>query len=196
MTSTAAQRQKERAPNSADEQLIKRCLKGDQEAWSALIDKYKNLIYSIPVKLGMHQDANDIFQAVCLRLLSELPNLRKHRALPKWLMQTCYHECLRCLRAAGRSVELDPADAEQQGDDQPLPEHMLVQLEKEQMLRDAISEMPDRCGQMIQMLFFEIPARPYDEIASELGLATGSIGFIRGRCLARLRQQLEKKGFR
>lgn len=196
MTGTAARRQKELTPNSADEQLIKRCLKGDQEAWSGLIDKYKNLIYSIPVKLGMHQDANDIFQAVCLRLLSELPNLRKHRALPKWLMQTCYHECLRFLRAAGRSVEFDPAEAEQQSDDEPLPEHMLVQVEKEQILRDAISEMPDRCGQMIQMLFFEIPARPYDQIASELGLATGSIGFIRGRCLARLRQQLEKKGFR
>ena len=45
------------------------------------------------------------------------------------------------------------------------------------------------------MLFFETPARPYDEIAKELGLATGSIGFIRGRCLAQLRKQLEKKGF-
>ena len=40
--------------------------KAASEAWSALIDKYKNLIYSIPVKLGMYQDAADIFQA-CVR---------------------------------------------------------------------------------------------------------------------------------
>jgi len=70
--------------HSSDERLIGRCLKGDQEAWSALIDKYKNLIYSIPMKLGMHQDAGDIFQSVCVDLLSELPRLREHRALPKW----------------------------------------------------------------------------------------------------------------
>jgi len=56
-------------------------------------------------------------------------------------------------------------------------------------------EMPARCERMIRMLFFESPVRPYAEIATELGLATGSIGFIRGRCLARLRKQLEMKGF-
>jgi RNA polymerase sigma factor (sigma-70 family) len=196
MTGTAARMQPERGPNPADEKLIKRCVKGDQEAWSALIDKYKNLIYSIPIKLGMYQDANDIFQAVCLRLLSELANLREHRALPKWLMQTCYHECLRSRRLAGRNVELNPTRAEEQHDNEPLPEQMVVQLEREQVLRDVISGLPRRCGQMVHMLFFEVPARPYEEIAGALGLATGSIGFIRGRCLSRLRKELEKRGFR
>jgi hypothetical protein len=46
------------------------------------------------------------------------------------------------------------------------------------------------------MLFFENPARPYQQVARSLGLATGSIAFIRGRCLTRLRRQLEKMGFR
>jgi DNA-directed RNA polymerase specialized sigma24 family protein len=55
--------------------------------------------------------------------------------------------------------------------------------------------MPARCVQMIHMLFFETPARPYGEIAKALGLAEGSIGFIRGRCLSRLRKHLETKGF-
>ena len=197
MTGTAAKRQKERQPSASDERLIKACLKDDPEAWAALIDKYKNLIYSIPIKLGMYQDAADIFQAVCVDLLSELPRLREPRALPKWLIQTCYHKCLHHQRAFGRHVELEPEDAEKprDGSDPALPDHMLVQLEQEQMVRDAISEMPDRCERMIRMLFFETPSRRYDEVAKELGLATGSIGFIRGRCLAQLKKQLEKKGF-
>lgn len=198
MTGTAARQRKERGAPSSDEKLIKACLKGDAEAWAALIDKYKNLIYSIPVKFGMYQDAADIFQAVCVDLMSELQNLREHRALPKWLIQTCYHRCLQHRRLAGRHVELEPEHAEKPPDnaDQPLPEQMLVQLEQEQLLRDVVAEMPDRCERMIQMLFFETPPRPYDEVAKELGLATGSIGFIRGRCLDQLRRQLEKKGFR
>jgi RNA polymerase sigma factor (sigma-70 family) len=205
MTGTATGRQKEHPANSslahsADEQLIGRCLKGDQEAWSALIDKYKNLIYSIPIKLGMHQDAGDIFQSVCVDLLSELPRLREHRALPKWLMQTCYHKCLRYQRAADRLVELAPEGTDSNAappatsaDD--FPEHMLVQLEQEQILRDAISELPEKCGRMVRLLFFENPPRPYENIAEELGMATGSIGAIRGRCLAYLRKHLEKRGF-
>jgi len=204
MTGTATGRQKERPDSSrdhsSDERLIGRCLKGDQEAWSALIDKYKNLIYSIPIKLGMHQDAGDIFQSVCVDLLSELPRLREHRALPKWLMQTCYHKCLHYQRAADRLVELAPEGADSNAappassaDD--LPEHMLVQLEQEQILRDAISELPEKCERMVRLLFFEFPPRPYENIAEELGMATGSIGAIRGRCLAYLRKHLEKRGF-
>jgi RNA polymerase sigma factor (sigma-70 family) len=205
MTGAATGRQKERPANSSlahssDEQLIGRCLKGDQEAWSALIDKYKNLIYSIPIKLGMYQDAGDIFQSVCVDLLSELPKLREHRALPKWLMQTCYHKCLHYQRAADRLVELAPEDADSNAappassaDD--LPEHMLVQLEQEQILRDAISELPEKCERMVRLLFFEFPPRPYENVAEELGMATGSIGAIRGRCLAYLKKHLEKRGF-
>jgi RNA polymerase sigma factor (sigma-70 family) len=197
MTGTAARQQKDRASPSPDEKLIKACLKGDAEAWAALIDKYKNLIYSIPVKFGMYQDAGDIFQAVCVDLMSELPRIREHRALPKWLIQTCYHRCLQQRRVAGRLVELEPDHAEKAVDrnDDALPEQMLVQLQQEQLLRDVVAEMPKRCERMIQMLFFETPARPYDEVAKELGLATGSIGFIRGRCLSQLKKQLEKRGF-
>ena len=123
--------------------------------------------------------------------------MREHRALPKWLIQTCYHKCIHSRRVEGRHVELGPEDAEKPRDDSDtaLPDQMLVQLEMEQLLREVISEMPERCERMIRMLFFETPSRPYDEVAKELGLATGSIGFIRGRCLAQLKKQLEKKGF-
>jgi RNA polymerase sigma factor (sigma-70 family) len=200
MTGTATGRAPERPDNSSDERLIARCLQGDQDAWSALIDKYKNLIYSIPVKMGMHQDAADIFQSVCVDLLSELPRLREHRALPKWLMQTCYHTCLRYQRAAGRLVELEPEGTDgkavlRAGSADDLPEHMMVQLEQEQILRDAICELPEKCERMVRLLFFEIPPRPYEAVADELGMATGSIGAIRARCLAYLRKYLEKRGF-
>lgn len=195
MTGAAAKRQLARSVVANDERLIQLCLKNDPQAWSALIDKYKNLIYSIPIKLGMYQDAPDIFQAVCLDLLSELPRLREQKALPKWLMQTCYHRCLSHKRTTDRHVELDPADAERQQASDPLPEQMLAQLEREQLLRDGISGLPLRCAQMVSMLFFEFPARPYEHIARELGLAIGSIGFIRGRCLNKLRKFLEAKGF-
>jgi RNA polymerase sigma factor (sigma-70 family) len=200
MSGTATGTQKERTDNSSDERLIRLCLKGDQEAWSALIDKYKNLIYSIPIKLGMYQDAADIFQSVCVDLLSELPRLREHRALPKWLMQTCYHKCLHSQRASERMVELAPEGSNNGGANpssglEELPEHLLVQLEQEQILRDAILQLPQQCERMVRLLFFEIPPRPYEIVAEELGMATGSIGAIRARCLASLKKQLQKRGF-
>jgi len=46
----------------------------------------------------------------------------------------------------------------------------------------------------VEMLFFETPPRAYRDVAASLGLAEGSIGFIRGRCLTRLRVSLRRAG--
>ena len=167
----AAKLQREGRTSWPDDRLVAESLEGNQQAWSTLVDKYKNLIFSIPIKLGLYEDAADIFQAVCLDLLTGLPRLRKPRALPKWLMQTCYHKCLQCRRRAEKHVPLgeDGETSPTNGSLSTLPDDMLVQLEKE------------------QIVFFETPPRPYEEIAQELGIATGSIGFIRGRCLGKLK---------
>jgi signal transduction histidine kinase len=39
-----------------DEQLVRDCLKGRDAAWSALIGRYKNLIFSIPIRYGFSQE--------------------------------------------------------------------------------------------------------------------------------------------
>src|SRR6185312_14456745 len=79
---------------SSDEQLLRECLNGNDEAWSTLVDKYKHLVFSIPVKYGLSRaDACDIFQSVWLEL-PQLPHLREPRALPKWLIQVAAHKCI------------------------------------------------------------------------------------------------------
>ena len=187
--------QPERPAHRSVDWLVAECLKGNEEAWSELIDRYKNLIYSIPIKLGMYDDAPDIFQAVCLDLLSGLGQLREPRALPKWLMQACYHKCLQYRSKTDKYSPLSEHAHEELDSEQPMPEEMLSELEKEQIVRDAIARLNPRCERMVQMLFFENPPRPYQDVARDLGVATGSIGFIRGRCLHRLRKLLEKMGF-
>ncbi len=187
------------ARQRSDVQLVRQCLDGNEEAWATLIEKYKNLIYSIPIKYRFStDDASDIFQAVCLDLLAELPRLREPRALPAWLIQVTSHKCFHWKRQQQRHVA---ADTESQqpppgGQQAEKPEDLAHQTEKEQALREAMPELPPRCRQLIHMLFFETPPRPYQEVARALGLATGSLGFIRRRCLEKLRRRLEKKGFR
>ncbi|MGH9864366.1 MAG: RNA polymerase sigma factor [Candidatus Acidiferrales bacterium] len=179
-----------------DTRLVQECLRGKDEAWSALIDKYKNLIFSIPIKYGFSpDDATDIFQSVCLEMLSELPKLRKAKALPKWIMQVTAHKCFHHKRQLQR-IESPDSDGEPLEQSTPArAEGILRQAEEEQALRQAVFDLPPRCRQLIQMLFFEEPARPYQILASELGLSTGSIGFIRQRCLDRLRKRLNEAGF-
>lgn len=178
----------------SDRELVGACLEGNEHAWAALVDKYKRLIFSIPVKYGIpREDAADIFQAVCLDLVAELPHLRAPQALPKWLMQTAAHKCFKYKRQQQRYVAGGDESAATQAS-APIADALMREVEREQALRDAITTLPPRCRVMIEMLFFQSPARPYHEVAAQLGLATGSIGFIRSRCLERLRAALERMG--
>ncbi len=181
-----------------DERLVSQCQKGDERAWAALIDKYKNLIFSIPIKYGASRDdAADVFQAVCLELFSELPKLRKAGALRSWLISITIHKAFHWKKKNRRQSDVEKPGVEQEHLEQMAAEssEFIEELEREQMVRDAVARLPARCKEMIQLLFFEQPPVPYNELAQRLGLATGSIGFIRGRCLKRLQKLLDEIGF-
>jgi len=176
----------------ADAELVRGSLDGNHEAWSQLIDKYKNLIFSVPIKYGFSRDdAADIFQDVCLTLLSELKTLRDPQALPKWLLMVTSRKCFNWKRRTDRVVGMEP-DALELAAGEIAPEGLaiIVEAEREQVIRDAVSNMPNRCRRLIAMLFFDQPPRPYRDVAQSLGIATGSIGFIRQRCLERLRKKV------
>lgn len=182
----------------SDRWLVQHCLNGQAEAWSALIDKYKNLIYSIPLKNGLtSEDAAEVFQSVCLSLISELPKLRDPQALPAWLIRVTYHECFHWKRQQERFSANGPEEAEEFADTatDAAPEDQIRELEIEQALREGVAGLSLRCRKLISMLFYESPTRPYQEVAEMLGLAEGSIGFIRGRCLEQLRNRLKRAGF-
>ena len=77
-----------------------------------------------------------------------------------------------------------------------LPQGLLEELEREQMVRESLVEASPECRRLIDLLFFNSPPLRYDEAAQALGFARGSIGATRMRCLEKLRSSLEKKGFR
>jgi len=184
-----------RTSHLEDSHLVSECRRGSESAWSALIAKYQNLIFSIPVKYGFSQeDSADIFQAVCIDLLAELPRLRRPDALPAWLIQVTRNKCFHRKRQMKRhSPQAVPdCDADYIRD---APQDLVAKVQQEQLLREALAELTPRCQQLVHMLFFETPRRPYQQVARDLRLAPGSIGFIRRRCLDQLRRRMEKMGF-
>jgi len=178
-----------------DDRLVRACLNGDERAWSALIQKYKNLIFSIPVKYGAGpEDAADIFQSVCMELFTELPRLRDPGAFRSWLITVTAHQAFHWKRKTRRRGEEALSSEEETLASAPSPD-LIEQVEQEQVLREAIARLSARCQTLIRLLFYTQPQMSYKDVAKTLGVATGSIGFIRGRCLTRLLKTLEQAGF-
>jgi RNA polymerase sigma factor (sigma-70 family) len=179
-----------------DARLVQECLAGDERAWNTLIDKYKRLIYSVPVKYGFSpDDAGDIFQNVCIDLFTNLAKLRKIESLRSWLITVATHKCFHSKKQQRQDVELDAMERELAEEIAAAAPQMMQEVQEEQAVRDAIERLTPRCAQLVKLLFYEQPPVPYNEVAQKLGLATGSIGFIRGRCLNRLQKILAELGF-
>lgn len=186
-----------------DSPLIRACLAGDRHAWETLISRYRRLIYSIPIRCGLGtDDADDLFQTVCLRLLENLENLKDEEHLTAWIITTGRREAWRVSRQKRRREALlshgagdSEAELEAVVDADPLPEQVVVQLTEEQLTRQALEELGGHCAALLRLLYQTDPVPAYAEIARQLHVPEGSIGPTRARCLQKLRRILERIGF-
>jgi RNA polymerase sigma factor (sigma-70 family) len=177
-----------------DEQLIEDCIAGDGTAWTALIERYQKLVYSIPFRYRLPpEEAADIFQGVWVDLYRGLSSLQRASGLRSWLITATMRRCLLHKRRRERLGWQPVESAGPVADPGPDPQTLREEAERNQAIREVVDSLPLRCRELVRMLFFEQPPLPYAEVARRLGLAEGSIGFIRGRCLERLRKALSKE---
>ncbi|HLF26895.1 MAG TPA: sigma-70 family RNA polymerase sigma factor [Anaerolineae bacterium] len=183
-TTPASTRAKHSSYNyQADAQLIQACLEGDQAAWSKLVERYGRLVYSIPFRWGLSSaDADDVFQNVFTIVYRRLARLRNQASLSAWLITITSRECWRVARSARAYAELD----ETMPDEGSTPFDRVQHQHLQRAIHEAISRLDARSQELLNALFFESQTCSYEEIAARLGLAVGSIGSARARCLSKL----------
>jgi RNA polymerase sigma factor (sigma-70 family) len=166
--------------------LVERANGGDQAAWDEIVERYAPLVWSVcrRFRLGL-ADVEDVSGSVWLRLVERLGAIREPAALPGWLVTTTRNECLHRLRRQGRDVPVENDDALGPALG-PAADDWLLAHERRAALRLAFADLSEPCRQLLGLLFGDPPA-PYDVISATTGMAMGSIGPTRRRCLDRIR---------
>jgi len=169
--------------------LVTAAARGDEGAWDLIVKRYLPLVYSVMRSFRLSRsDAQDVNQAVWLRLVEHLDDIRDPRALPGWIAVTTRHEALHLLGSRKRTVLIDPMSS-QVFDDQPQSpptDEDLLRSERRQVLREALAELPQKQRELLLLLVADPPIS-YSEISKRLGIPLGSIGPTRARYLDRLR---------
>ncbi|MBL8203586.1 MAG: sigma-70 family RNA polymerase sigma factor [Blastocatellia bacterium] len=180
-----------------DAELVARCLEEDHDAWATLVYRYQRLIASITRKFRLGaDDAADVYQSVNLALFQQLNSLRSHQKLSSWIITVTVRECWKLRERARRTGSLDEPDApDPSSDAHLLLEENIQLLEQQHLLRRAVALLPDKCRTLIEVLFFRESPNSYEEISRQLAMPVASIGPTRGRCLEKLKKNLEKIDF-
>jgi RNA polymerase sigma factor (sigma-70 family) len=177
-----------------DPELVALCLGGDAQAWETLIVRYRRLIFSIPVKFNFTTaDSSDVFQAVCLKLIEHLHELKDESKVSAWLITTTTRQCIHVrsqrMRETPNSEEFEEPPASDVN-----VEDIQIQTQEQQTIRDAVEKLPDRCRQLLDLLYFDAKNPSYEEIGQSMKMPVASIGPTRARCLEKLRTVLRRKG--
>ncbi|GII01554.1 sigma-70 family RNA polymerase sigma factor [Planobispora takensis] len=183
--------------------LFRAAVAGDAAAWKALVEGLSPLVWSVVRAHRLNEaDGIEVYQTAWFRLAQHLRRIREPDKVAAWLASTTRHECLKVLKAARPLPLSDHPQVFDRFSDEPTPEEAVIgseeaALDRERLHRlwQAFHELGERCQRLLRLLMAS-PAPNYLEVAAALGLAVGSIGPIRQRCLRQLRVLLAERGVR
>ncbi|HEY7855925.1 MAG TPA: sigma-70 family RNA polymerase sigma factor [Terriglobales bacterium] len=182
-------------PESTDTELVFACRAGNGTAWRLLVHRYEKLVLAVARRhrLG-REEASDVFEAVFAELWDSLGRLEQPQSVRSWLATVARRHSLAQSLYQRRWVELAELDESREQDGELAGDALLLQLEREETMRVAMARLSPRCRRVIEWLFFTDPPPDYQEIGRRLGLTPNSIGFIRGRCLRKLKEYMAEDG--
>jgi len=147
-------------------------------------------VYSVPRRYGLTDaDCEDAHQATFVALVTMLGRNQRIEKLSSWLLTVVHRESWRLGRSKGRTVRIE--DFQSLADPNP---SVVADAEQEQAVRDGMAELSERCRELLTALFSADGEPHYPTIAARLGMARGSIGPTRARCLAELERILQRSG--
>ena len=171
-------------------EVVEAANSGDREAWHWLVKRYAPLVIGVTARYRLGaDDAADVSQAVWLKLVEHLDDIREPRALPGWLVTTTRNEALRLLKSRQRAVPVDPlfAFGLEEATDAGSIDDEILRDEQHHALREGLRELRPQHRDLLVLLLTD-PPLSYDDISRKLGMPIGSIGPTRARCLEALRR--------
>lgn len=149
--------------------------------------------------VGTHEAA-DIVQNTWMQLVKHADTIEEPRAVLKWLLTTARRaawDAVRRVRSdAVHTTALPDDDADRTTtlpDPAPQPDSEVLAKERDRLLWQAFGTLSERCRELLRLV--SLADRPdYRMISTSLGMPVGSIGATRGRCLAKLRTELDRVG--
>ncbi|MBL0885389.1 sigma-70 family RNA polymerase sigma factor [Myceligenerans sp. I2] len=173
---------------------------GRTESLDAVVREVTPLLWVTARAQGVDRsEAADIVQNTWVQLVRYADRIEEPRAVLKWLLTTARRaawDAVRRNRAeAARRADLPDDDGRPAAlpDAAPQPEAQVLDKERDRILWTAFRELSDRCRELLRLV--SLADRPdYRMISAAVGMPVGSIGATRGRCLAKLRTELDRMG--
>jgi len=92
----------------SDIQIIQKTLAGDQQAYSSLVSKYQNYMYTVCLNILKNKpDAEEATQDTFIKAYKKLATYKDESKFSSWLYKIAYRNCLDMLRKRKNTTDID-----------------------------------------------------------------------------------------
>lgn len=167
-----------------DYSLVQKAIKdGDQQAYATLMDRYRDSIYFMLLKMVNNKDdADDLTIEAFGKAFNNLKQYTPNYAFSTWLFRIASNNCIDFIRKKKKTVlsidrKFETEDGETMGmdikADQLDPEETVIKSQKVKMMRNVVEKLKPRYRELVELRYFK--EYSYEEIAEELDIPLGTV---------------------
>ena len=165
-----------------DFHIVSRAKEGDQKAYAELMQRYKDSIYFMALKMVNNKDdAMDLTVETFGKAFENLGKYKPDFAFSTWLFRIATNNCIDFIRKKRLNVVSLNSLTDQDGEERQFevrsenlnPEETSIRKQENEKLKNIVDQLPSRYRTLIILRYFE--EQSYEEIAQQLDLPLGTV---------------------
>ncbi len=179
--------------HDTDEELVRRTLAGDREAFGVLVERHERRTYNLALRmLGREEDARDATQDAFLTAFRKLASFRGDAAFSTWLHRVTVNACYDLLRRSARAPLVARGEDEPGPEPgAPVPDHADATAGAVDVRRALLRLPPEHRAVLV---LHDVQDLPYEEVARALGVPVGTVKSRLHRARVALGRELRGEG--
>lgn len=163
--------------------IVERAKAGDQSAFAELMERYRESVYYMLLKMIKNtDDADDLTIEAFGKAFNRIQQYSPTYAFSTWLFKIASNNCIDFIRKKRVYLtSLDHSYTNKDGESvsiefdsgHPDPEEVYIKQQKVKTMRDVVDKLKPRYKDLIVKRYFE--ELTYDEIAEEMDLPLGTV---------------------
>ncbi|MDO8993113.1 RNA polymerase sigma factor [Daejeonella sp.] len=165
-----------------DFMLVIRAKDGDQKAYAELMQRYKDSIYFMALKMVNNKDdAMDLTVETFGKAFENIEKYKPDFAFSTWLFRIATNNCIDFIRKKRLNVVSLQSLSEEGKDEKQLqiasdtlnPEQTSIKKQESEKLKSIVDQLPQRYRTLIVLRYYD--EQSYEEIAQQLDLPLGTV---------------------